>query len=101
MWILVFFDLPTETKKERKTASDFRKQLIQDGFVMFQFSIYIRNCPSWENAEVHIKRVRNIIPPKGKICILTVTDKQFGKMEIHYGGKKEPPKHEAIQLELF
>ena len=50
MWVLVFFDLPTDTKKERKVAADFRKALLQDGFVMFQFSIYIRHCPSVENA---------------------------------------------------
>ena len=43
MWVLVFFDLPTDTKKERKAAADFRKQLIQDGFIMFQFSIYMRH----------------------------------------------------------
>lgn len=55
MWVLVFFDLPTDTKKERKAAADFRKQLLADGFIMFQFSIYMRHCPSAENAEVHIK----------------------------------------------
>lgn len=58
MWVMVFFDLPTETRKERKAASDFRKLLIQDGFQMFQFSIYMRHCPSTENADVHIKRVK-------------------------------------------
>ena len=45
MWILVFFDLPTDTKKERKAAAEFRKQLISDGVIMFQFSIYMRHCP--------------------------------------------------------
>lgn len=56
LWILVFFDLPTETQKDRKVAAKFRKDLLEDGFVMFQFSIYRRHCPSRENAEVHIKR---------------------------------------------
>ena len=60
MWVLVFFDLPTETKKERKAAAKFRKDLLCDGFTMFQFSIYLRHCPSMENAEVHIKRVKNV-----------------------------------------
>ena len=46
MWVLVFFDLPTETKRERKLYADFRKKLLQDGFTMFQFSIYVRHCPS-------------------------------------------------------
>ena len=49
MWILIMFDLPTETKKQRKAATDFRKSLIADGFTMFQFSIYVRNCASREN----------------------------------------------------
>ena len=70
MWILVFFDLPTETKKERKAAGKFRKDLIQDGFTMFQFSIYIRNCPSMENAQMHIRRVKSVIPEYGKVGII-------------------------------
>lgn len=101
MWLIVFFDLPTETKKERKAASDFRKSLIKDGFTMFQFSAYIRHCPSRENAEVHIKRVRGAVPSLGEVAILRITDKQFGDMEI-FRGKKEKPKEERyIQLELF
>ena len=51
MWVLVFFDLPTESKRERKLYADFRKKLLQDGFTMFQFSIYVRHCPSRENAD--------------------------------------------------
>ena len=58
MWVLVFFDLPTESKRERKLYADFRKKLLQDGFTMFQFSIYVRHCPSRENADVHIRRVK-------------------------------------------
>ena len=57
MWVLVLFDLPTETKKDKKAYADFRKNLQKDGFTMFQFSIYIRHCASSENASVHIKRV--------------------------------------------
>lgn len=62
MWVLVFFDLPTETKKDRKNYAIFRDKLITDGFTMFQFSIYLRHCPSRENAEVHIKRVKKQSP---------------------------------------
>jgi CRISPR-associated protein Cas2 len=67
MWVLVFFDLPTETKKDRKAHALFRKRLIGNGFTMFQFSIYLRHCPSRENAEVHIKRVKNMLPEKGHV----------------------------------
>lgn len=101
MWVLVFFDLPTETKKEKKAYSDFRKKLIDDGFTMFQFSIYLRHCASRENAEVHIKRVKSILPPAGQVGILCITDKQFGAMEL-FIGKKEKAVHTPYQqLELF
>lgn len=101
MWVLVFFDLPTETKRERKIHADFRKKLLKDGFTMFQFSIYLRHCPSAENAEVHIKRVKKNLPEKGHVGILTITDKQFGMMEIYYGQKPAEPVNVPQQLELF
>lgn len=101
MWILVFFDLPTETKKDRKRYAEFRKRLQGDGFIMFQFSIYIRHCASVENMEVHIKRVKSFIPEFGKVGILTITDKQFGNILLYHGKKAEPPKAPGIQLELF
>jgi CRISPR-associated protein Cas2 len=101
MWVLVFFDLPTETKKERKTYARFRKDLIEDGFTMFQFSIYLRHCPSRENADVHIKRVKASLPEKGQIGILCITDKQFGSMELFYGLKPAEVSTPYQQLELF
>ena len=101
MWIFVFFDLPTETKSDRKKYAEFRKQLLRDGFTMFQFSIYLRHCPSRENADVHIKRVKNFLPKEGYVGILTITDKQFGQMELFRGCQRM--KHDAPtqQLELF
>ncbi len=101
MWILVFFDLPTETKANRKVYSDFRKALIKDGFQMFQFSIYLRHCASRENAEVHIKRVKKILPKYGHIGILLITDKQFGNMELYFGKQPSALPEIGQQLEMF
>ena len=101
MWILVFFDLPTETKKDKKAYAQFRKQLQQDGFTMFQFSIYIRHCSSSENAQVHIKRVKSYLPKFGEVGILSITDKQFGSMELFYGEKPQELPTVGQQLELF
>ena len=101
MWVLVFFDLPTDTKKERKKASDFRKKLLKDGFSMFQFSIYMRFCASRENAEVHTKRVKINLPEKGHVAILSITDRQFGLMELFYGVDKVETEKPSQQLELF
>src|ERR1700678_1498276 len=101
LWVLVLFDLPTETAHERKVYADFRKKLLKDGFQMFQFSIYLRHCASRENAEVHIKRVKKILPEKGHIGILCITDKQFGMMEIFYGHTPATAAAPVQQLEMF
>ena len=101
MWILVFFDLPTETKKDKKAYIDFRKSLQRDGFTMFQFSIYVRHCASIENAEVHIKRVRNFLPKFGKDGILCITDKQFANIQLFFVEKPQKPNAPVQQLELF
>ena len=101
MWVLVFFDLPTETKKERRAYTDFRKKLQNDGFCMFQFSIYLRHCASRENAEVHIRRVKSMLPEAGNVGVLCITDKQFGQMELFQGKKEKEKKTEGQQLELF
>lgn len=101
MWVLVHFDLPTETKKDRKAYAEFRKKILKDGFQMFQFSMYIRHCSSKENAEVHIKRVKAMLPPKGHVGILCITDKQFGMMEIFRGRETVKSPDTVQQLEMF
>jgi len=95
------YDLPTETATERKRAAKFRKDILADGFQMFQFSMYLRHSASRENADVHVKRVKKILPNKGHIGILCITDKQFGMMEIFRGTQKEDLPGTSQQLELF
>ena len=101
MWILVLFDLRTETKKDKKAYALFRKNLQRDGFTMFQFSIYVRHCASQENAAVHIKRVKSFLPEYGNVGIICITDKQFANIELFYGKKPLPPEAPGQQLELF
>lgn len=101
MWLFVFFDLPVITKKERKMASGFRKNLLKDGFTMMQFSVYNRHCASKESAEVHIQRVKNFVPEKGQVSILEVTDKQYGNICNFWGFKSKPLPEGPRQLEMF
>lgn len=101
MWVLVFFDLPTATPRDRKAYAQFRTSLQRDGFTMFQFSVYVRHCASQENAQVHIKRVKSFLPDYGKVGIMCITDKQFGDIEIFYGKKIQDVKPAEQQLELF
>ena len=101
MWVLVFYDLPTETVQQRKDAALFRKRILGDGFTMFQFSIYIRHCPSMDNALVHIQRVKAILPKYGNVGILSVTDKQFAAIQLFICKKEEKINQPYQQLELF
>lgn len=101
MWIIVFFDLPTDTKKARKQYTIFRKELISDGFAMMQYSVYYRHCASKENTLVHMKRIRTIVPPDGEVRVAQFTDKQFSRMEIYLGKRREHTEQAPAQLEMF
>ncbi len=101
MWLFVFFDLPTETKKDRKNASGFRNNLLKDGFSMMQFSVYVRHCASSESADVHEKRIFQLLPPLGKVSVLRITDKQFGNIQNFWGRAEVPKEPQPTQLELF
>ncbi|MEK6614843.1 MAG: CRISPR-associated endonuclease Cas2 [Bacteroidota bacterium] len=101
MWLFVFFDLPVETKGERKAATRFRKDIMKDGFTMMQFSVYIRHCPSGENADVHLGRVKKSIPEKGQVSIVRITDKQYGDIINYWSAKESPLEPSPQQLELF
>ena len=85
MRILVLFDLPVETPENRRDYSRFRKTLIQNGFIMLQKSVYCKlmTAPSVENSVK--KLVRDNKPPDGLVQILTITEKQFTKMEYIVG----------------
>jgi CRISPR-associated protein Cas2 len=101
MWLFVFFDLPTNTKKERHDASVFRKRLLKDGFTMMQFSVYTRHCGSKESADVHTKRVNKMVPKKGQVSILRITDKQYGDIINFWGEATTPLPPKPSQLEFF
>lgn len=101
MWLFVFFDLPVTTKTDRRAATRFRKDLLQDGFTMMQFSVYTRHCASRESAQVHVKRIKKMVPPKGQVSIMAITDKQYGKIINIWGAKSTPLANAPPQLEMF
>ena len=101
MWVLVMFDLPTDTAKARREYTRFRKKLLTNGYIMLQFSVYGRACPSQENADVHTKRVQATLPVEGQVRLLTLTDKQFGRMKVFSGKKRAKLEQSPEQLEFF
>ncbi len=101
MWILVLFDLPFLTKENKKSYGTFRKKLLQNGFNQFQFSIYIRFCASNEIRNIHIGRIKKILPSSGKISILQITDNQYSNIINMWGKSKIDLKPAPTQLTLF
>jgi len=101
MWVIAMFDLPTESPKSRNAYTRFRKDLLDDGFTMMQYSVYIRHCASIENAKVHVSRMGCRVPSAGEVRFLTITDKQFGRIEIYVGKTRQIPPDPPAQLELF
>lgn len=101
MWLYVMFDLPVGTKTERRNATRFRDMLLDEGFEMAQFSVYLRFAPSKQAAETYIGRIRNALPRSGKVHIVTITDKQYGNARVFTGRKREQPESTPDQLALF
>lgn len=79
------FDVPTKTKKEQKSATKFRNELIKLGFFMMQFSVYMRICKGISAAKSVVERVRWVLPPLGNVRALIITEKQFDNMQILLG----------------
>lgn len=101
MWLFVMFDLPTDSKKNRKEAALFRKNLEKDGFGMCQYSVYLRFCASYESLQVHIKRVKSFIPESGTVNLLSITDKQYSEMITFRGPIEKKSRLQPLQLEIF
>ncbi|WP_302053088.1 CRISPR-associated endonuclease Cas2 [Virgibacillus pantothenticus] len=102
MRIIVFFDLPVVLKKERKAYSQFRKFLLNDGYVMLQYSVYSRICNGEDGVRKHMKRLRENLPPvNGAIRAMKITEKQFENMEILLGTTVVEEELGAKKIDFF
>lgn len=101
MWLFLFFDLPQVSLEEKQQAAKFRNYLLNDGYMMMQWSVYARVCNGDERVEVHQERVKEHLPPEGNVRVLKVTDKQYGAMKLLLGNKKPNERKGAEQLMLF
>lgn len=85
MNLICFFDLPVDTGEDRKEYRKFRKELISNGFVMLQYSVYTRTCPNREYSKKFIENIKAVAPKSGNIQIIMVTQKQFNDKISVYG----------------
>lgn len=101
MWILVMFDLPVVSKKERREATQFRNALLDMGFEMSQFSVYMRFCTSTTQVETFCRKVQQSLPKGGQVNILQFTDKQYEKIIAYRGQAKQADNKTPDQFDLF
>lgn len=101
MWVMVLFDLPTGTKKERSVASRFRNDLLDMGFEMSQYSVYFRFCGDRSKTGPYIEKIKRKAPKTGKISILKFTDKQFADIINIQNREITYPENVPEQILLF
>ena len=85
MRLFVMFDLPVKTPGERREAAQFRKFLLNDGYYMMQYSIYVRICNGSEAADKHELRLKSNLPEHGSVRVLRITERQYTAMRILCG----------------
>jgi len=101
MWVMVIFDLPVVERAERNAATAFRNFLLDQGFEMAQFSVYMRFTSGKEAVAAMTRRIEGAVPEEGKISILTFTDKQYENIVSFRGRGRQSPKKNPEQFVLF
>ena len=95
------FDLPVVESAERKAATQFRNTLLDLGFSMSQFSVYMRFCSSPAQVDTYCRRVEEALPDGGNVNIIQLTDKQYERIISFHGRAKQPDKKTPDQFDLF
>ena len=97
MRLLVLFDLPVKTKKQRHDATAFRNFLLKDGYHMLQYSVYVRVCNGVDAVQKHRARLCGHLPDDGAVRFLVITEKQYASIEILLGRLTEADEPFAVQ----
>lgn len=101
MWILVMFDLPTDSIPQRKAAGNFRNFLLDDGFERSQFSVYARFVNGKEAFASRVGRIERALPDWGDVQILNFTDRQYRDI-IHFSDQgRRAARKNPDQLVMF
>lgn len=93
MWLVVLFDLPVVEPEDRKAATGFRNFLLDRGYTMAQFSVYMRLVSGKEAAETAVAEIERHLPGKGTVQVLTITDKQYENLRTFRSRTREEMKN--------
>jgi len=101
MWMFVMFDLPVDSKEDRRQYARFRTRLLNKGFTMLQFSVYAKHIHSEEAAQPLKRFLKASLPARGQVRIMAVTDHQFSKTDVYFGKKRRRVEDPPLQISLF
>ncbi len=101
MWLIIMFDLPTTDSEARADYRHFHDFLLNEGYLRLQLSVYGRHCATDENGAVHLQRLHAALPPDGEVRVLTLTDKQFSRMQVFFGRMRQRPEPAPEQILLL
>ncbi|WP_067782898.1 CRISPR-associated endonuclease Cas2 [Actinomyces vulturis] len=101
MWCLVMFDLPTETKAQRRDANHFRNALLDLGFFRVQLSVYVRYNPSPSGDHARVKAVVRNLPAQGQVTIVYLSDTQWSKAFRFCNAQEQDAPETPGQLMFF
>ena len=101
VWLFVMFDVPVQTPENRRDYRKLHKGIEKLGFTMLQYSVYARYFPTEESSIPYRGSIKSLLPPEGQVRMITVTDHQFGKMQVFVAGKREEPEEPPPQKLLF
>ena len=88
MRLIVFFDLPVQTAKQRKDYRLFRKFLLKDGYLQLQESVYAKLVVNDGIASAAVARLRKNRPPAGLVQVMRVSEAAYATMEFITGDRK-------------
>lgn len=101
MWCLVMFDLPVETKAQRREATRFRQALLDWGFTMVQFSVYAKYWPSGGQNHSTLRQIQSHLPEGGQVRVIGITDRQWATGLHFEQAKKQKTEDAPEQLTIF
>ncbi len=95
------FDLPVVDRDDRKAAVAFRNRLLDMGFEMAQFSVYMRFCTGQGQIDTYAQRVEAALPDGGRVNVISFTDKQYERIISFHGRELQPAGKAPDQFDLF
>jgi CRISPR-associated protein Cas2 len=101
VWCMVMFDLPVKTKLQRTEAAAFRNMLLDNGYQMAQYSVYVRFSPSLHSILPAVRTVKKNLPAGGEVRIVFVTDHQWSKSLRFANEVSLQPEEAPLQLTIF